>query len=680
MSNEIANEVRNPSIKPIILVDKNRPQFFNFDQGLVVTERMVEKILPVTLRLSEGKGVMTATTSEISASKLRVTVSKKINIGISERLMLDFTSLHSKLNKDYFLKVPYQVKFIEEYSNVNHLILALSNEADTNFVLWLKQWLKSNGQTNKYEENNDKLFNCMFSYYKRLYCVYLAYPIIFSDSEGIKQAFLSNEAVNGIDFSNGQRANARLSVNVFNEYISDQKLGTRIPLYVWFEHDEIQYMTGADAPKLSPKQIIAWLKTKEQWRVLLIRTRQVKIPEAAQIAAIQKYANEKILEDIEIFKESFSKLTAVTSVLDISNVFDNIDLDWQSLDTNFNKRVLQSRGVSYSMISFKMKRIEARFGYNTQVRLETENKEQDVVVDAVSVDISSLGLSIKIPYTDFPFSIKDQVLIDFVEWNEELSNTGTFFKKKQKLSPVEYVVKKVDHNDDFILLGLFRQKRDADPGINLFFKDKLAEIKRDTAGVRRNDLDLYNSFYAGVWLTNNIAGLPFFLGHDAEGIRIIQAIANTEDNLLLRKPFLANDDWSFLQQIATTLSVAMRDLVADKTKPLKLLSCGIYCYLEELNSDTVMSGWKTKTDIELTTPELKQQFIQEAISHPKHYFYHCSLVSVKGYKDDVLNSEVVEFMSKAPHRVKEMHSVCTSLLAIGELNEITRLVEFMYNK
>ncbi len=678
MTNEIVNEAGNQRIKPIILVDRKRPQFFNFDQGLVTTEKMVEKILPVSFRMENHNGLISATTSEISASKLRINVPKQLVISEGDQIRLDFSSMHSKLNKEYFLKIPYEVLQIDEFSHAKHLILALSNQANAEFVVWFKQWLKTLVTPNKYEENNDKIFNTIFSYYKRLYCIFLPYPIIFSDPEGIKHAFLSNEAVSCIDFSDGQRVNARLSVNAFNEYINDQKQGTRIPLYVWYENDEIKYLTSADLPKVSPKQIIAWLKTKEQWRVLLIRTRKVKVPDPSLFDAIQKYASQKLADIIDEYKTSFTNLTSVTNILDISNVFENIDFGWNLPELQFSKPLIHARGVSYSAISFKMKRVEPRFSYNTRVRLETEFKDGDIVVDAETIDISLLGLSLKLPYTDFPFTIKDQVLIEFVEWNQELGGGGKFFKKKQQLSAVEYTVKNVDHNGELIFLGLARNKRDAEPGINQFITDKLVEIKRETTGVRRNELELYNSFHASVWLTNNIAGLPFFLGHDAEGIRIIQAIGNTEENEALRKPFHEENDWSFLQQIATTLSVAMRDLVADKYRPLKLLSCGVYCYYEEFNSDRVISGWKTKTDLELTTPELKKEFIEEAMRHSKRFFYHCSLVSVKGYKDDILNAEVVEFMSKAAHRVREMHSLVNSLIAVGELNDVTRLIEFMY--
>ncbi|MCX7088880.1 MAG: PilZ domain-containing protein, partial [Methylococcales bacterium] len=542
-------------------------------------------------------------------------------------------------------------------------------------------WLKQIGRATKYEDNNDSLFNRLFYYYKRLYCVYLAYPIIFSDSDGIKHAFLSSDAINCIDFSNGQQTKARLSVNLFNDYISDQKLGSRLPLYVWYEDNAIHCLTNADVPKVSPKDIIAWLQTKQNWRVLLIRTRQIKVPESSQFDAIQKYANDKILDESIAFKIGFSKLTAVTSILDISSVFKNSDIDFSASKLHLvvpEKPANKNRKINYAMVEFKVKRNEARYAYATGIKLEIEQGIRHMGYSAQTVDISLSGLSIKLPYTEDTFGLNDQVRVDFTGWNDEVSKTNTFFAKKQKLNPIDYSIVKIDHNDPFSVLGLMRSKEIDSFNTIDFIKDKINNIKHEIAGVTRNEFDFYQSLYASVWLTNNISGLPFFLGSDADGVRIIQAIANTEENFKLRKPFLMDDNWSFLQQTASTFGLAMYELMADKSKPLKLLSCGVYCYLDEFNSDHSAGGWLTKTDFDFKTPTAKQQFIQEAIRHPKHFFYHCSLVSIKGYKDDILNNDVTEFISKAPHRVKEIHALCDALLAVGELNEITRLIEFMY--
>jgi hypothetical protein len=671
------NELVNQGIKPIITVDRKKPHFFDFDQSVAIVERPVEKQLPVRLRVLNSQATLTASTSALWSRALRVVLPKGTAMLVGDLVLLDFVSIYAQLNQDCFLAVPYEITAVEAFSHVTHLMLSLSAEANPYFAEWMQQWLKKVGTSSKYEDNNDILFNCLLAYYKRLYCAYLAYPIIFSDSDGIKQAFLSPEAINGIDFSNGQRVSARLSVNDFNDYISDQKLGTRIPLYVWYEDNKTHYLTSAEAPKISPKQIIAWLKTKPNWRVLLIRTRQIKVPECSQMEAIQKYAN-KVLDEAAEVKEMFAQLTAVTSILDISSLFNTIDFEPPSLDLQPAKPTKKSRRINYEAVSFRVRRVEARYPYVTNIRVELEQAVQQSAFNAQTIDISLWGLSINIPYIEDAFALNDQVRIDFNDWNGELAKSKSFFSKKQKLSPFVYSIVNIDHDDHFSTLGLLRHKSVDDAHTLTFLKEKITEIKHEIAGITRNDFDLYQSLYVSVWLTNNIAGLPFFLGFDADGVRIIQAIANTEENLKLRKPFLDGDDWSFLQQVAPVFGLALYELLNDPLRPLKLLSCGVYCYFEEFNSDTTAGGWKTKTDLEFKTPEAKQQFIQEAIAHPKHFFYHCSLVSIKGYKDDILNNEVTEFVSRAPHRVKEIHTLCNALLAVGELNEITRLIEFMY--
>ena len=108
MSVEIDNELGNQGIKPIIAVDKKRPQFFNFDASVAAPERPVEKVLPVRLRVAHHQESLVASTSAISLRTVRITLSKKAApVTIGDRLLVDFVSIHAKLNQDYFLEIPY---------------------------------------------------------------------------------------------------------------------------------------------------------------------------------------------------------------------------------------------------------------------------------------------------------------------------------------------------------------------------------------------------------------------------------------------------------------------------------------------------------------------------------------------------------------------------------------------
>ena len=92
----------------------------------------------------------------------------------------------------------------------------------------------------------------------------------------------------------------------------------------------------------------------------------------------------------------------------------------------------------------------------------------------------ALGLSVRFPLVDYPFSVRGAVMLEFEQWNEMIPTR--MFKKKEQT-------------------------------------DK---------GERCNVFGLYQSLVASLWINNNMTGLVFFLGRDTEGVRIIQAVSETQ--------------------------------------------------------------------------------------------------------------------------------------------------------
>lgn len=130
-----------------------------------------------------------------------------------------------------------------------------------------------------------------------------------------------------------------------------------------------------------------------------------------------------------------------------------------------------------------------------------------------------------------------------------------------------------------------------------------------------------------------------------------------------------------MQQLATPLGLEINKIIAEKQQYETQISIGIYCYYDDKSE---FPEWKTKTDLEFNSISDKAEFIKMAISYKKHFFYHCSLAPIATGKDDSLNGESSAFVSLAAHRLKEIHEICRSLIAVGELHDMTRLIEFMY--
>lgn len=263
--------------------------------------------------------------------------------------------------------------------------------------------------------------------------------------------------------------------------------------------------------------------------------------------------------------------------------------------------------------------------------------------------------------------------MEFTAWNASMPSS--FFKKKETLETVEYTITSLYKTQEIIFLGLERIKRDTDPKLNSFIRNKLAEIKQSQSGSIYNEFDLYQALFSSLWVNNNIAGLAFFLGKDNNGVRIIQAIVGTQENSKIRSPHQSTQDWTFLQQIALPLDIAINKLNPEKNNANHSLSLGVYCYFDDKGNSP---KWVTKTDLDFNTIEQKSSFIKVAVSYQKHFFYHCSLVAITPGKDDILKGESSSFVSLAAHRLKEIHNICRALIAIGELNDVTRLIEFMH--
>ena len=208
-------------------------------------------------------------------------------------------------------------------------------------------------------------------------------------------------------------------------------------------------------------------------------------------------------------------MTFSTNILDISCLFSNVYLPDCTESLSANRSVLDESNINYQTLSFKVKRVEPRFSCVTAVKLTTLGESDNITVKAESRDISLLGLSVRFPLVDYPFSVGGSVMLEFVQWNEMIPTR--MFKKKEQIDKVEYEILNVELRSGFLVLGLKRNKRDTDPKFNSLIREKINEIGQTDKGGRCNVFGLYQSLVASLWINNNMTGLVFFLGRDTEG-------------------------------------------------------------------------------------------------------------------------------------------------------------------
>lgn len=673
MTTQVAEKpVEKSGVQSSALVDKYHPQLYDFDQAVVYEEQPVQK--KITLELYDvQQQPISVETSLLHSATLRIVCSKHPLIVEKNTLWMDMQELHAKLKHAYLLKIPCVITQVEHFKHVTHAVLEFGADADAELMQWYSAWLEKLRQSNKSKEIEENAYNFIFQYYKRLYSTHLTYPVLFSANHKIKKAFCSKQSRDSYTFVDAENRPSLIPTNIIQPYIKQHAKNSRTPLYIWCEDDHVHYFTNAEQAQLSPKKIIAWLRNKPQWRVLLVRNRDTVSADALQLDEIKGYVTQETLNHSHGLEQIYHQVDTTTNIIDISCLFQQIRLPEYTQEIKANSAPLREINVSYQFPSFSLKRSEPRFAYITGVKLRREGKEGPIALATQTVDISFLGLNIEIPDEADCFKMADKVQVEFTQWNKDLS--GSMFKKKETLSAVKYEVINIDRSEDKIHLGVTRVKREAQAKFNKTIQEVIDELKNTgTEGVL-NNLDLYRSLLASLWINNNIAGLLFFLGRDQEGIRIIQAIANTRENLKIRIPYAEQNDWTFLQNIAASLGVAVNSISADKNNVYKQMNLGVYCYYD---AKAATPRWYSQTDLDFKTEDSKREFIRTAIAFPKHYFYHCSLIPVKSGKDDILNNDSSAFVSISPSRLKEIHEVCRSLIAVGELNDVTRLIEYLY--
>lgn len=663
--------IKKRSINTIILVDKHQPQIFKFDEPPIFGEQAIKRTLSAELIIDQNT-LLNIDTSLFYAKKIYIVAPRTDCLIKGQIVHLNLSDFYQELAQEYFLTIPCLLEKVEKHQHVVHAILTFTENTSSQFNHWYQQWFNKHQEKNQDNTIDENSFKFIYQYYKRLNAAHLTTPLLLSNSQQIIHAFTSNACNSDITFSTQQAEKIPLPLSLFQPHITHQEKTTRIPLYVWYENNKIHYFSNKDYPHVSSKQIISWLIKKPMWRVLLLHNHPITPPTKIQIAEIKQYVSEQAITDNTEFIQSFSEIKTMTEIINISGLFTHISLP------DYNEVLLEKEHPSnatnayYQSLSFQVKRAEYRFPYKTALEFSTINATKNITIKAESSDISFLGLSLTLPVAEYPIKAGDLISIDFTEWNA--NQPKSIFKKKEILKPTEYEITNIITQTEQITLGLKRIKRDTEPKINTYIRNVLQEIEHTHKGSIHNNYDLYQSLYASLWINNNITGLKFFLGRDKQGIRIIQAIASTQKNLKICTPYLENNDWSFLQQIALSLDIAINECNG-KNKIDKSLNIGLYSYYDELSSP---AQWHTKTDLDFKSTQSKAQFIQTAQTFKKHSFYHCSLVLITPGKDDILKGESSSFVSLAAHRLKEIHEICRALIAIGELNDVTRLISFMY--
>ena len=233
-----------------------------------------------------------------------------------------------------------------------------------------------------------------------------------------------------------------------------------------------------------------------------------------------------------------------------------------------------------------------------------------------------------------------------------------------------FVVRRMQYWEGTPSLCLERNVLACGEKLNKFFIQAIEENKDQLALDSRDRFVIQDSKILGSQLTHLMPNLPFYLGRDNDNKRIIQAIANTQANQAIHDMSL----WQTIGELASNMAEWVRVTLDDFTP---ITDFGIYCYQDKNQQ------WLLQTERDFVSKEQKPVFINPTLLADKYRFFHCDLTAIKNTsieQEPNLEQQLSHLRRHSPHQIRRIREVLQSLFAVGDLTDITPIIEAVYIK
>lgn len=635
------------------------------DQTIVRKESRVIMTLSVKLKVSDL--TFQASTLDVSINAIKLAVKRLFCIDTDDKVVVDFEDLYAEYKEPYLLGVPYTVLQVTHNDSTTHLILKRHAECNELFVDWMEEWLQRIDNSRSKINLDDRLFIYTQERYKRLFCRNLSYPVFWYRNQSVKFMHSSARAVSVWNFHTHENRSKGNPVSEFAGYLARQKKSILMLVYLWNDGKNTYTFCNADCPNTSLKSIVSWLKARPEWRIVLLASKKIRSLVNAQAEELLLLGRDLDAAYGEKLLRHVATLDTLGFAVDVSSIFNNLPL---GSDTNFAAPKLEpvpkQANADFGLFDFVVKRCEDRYKINTAVEIELESGDK---IETESVDVSSQGLQVRIPL-NCKLKVDQRIAVTYTLWNRLL--------RRVSLEMLPYRVARIVHRNKYMVLGLGLIKNQIDRAVAQFFSETIEQNAAESELCDKDRTDCFSAAVFSSLLANNILSLPFFLGRDKDGKRIVQAVLSNKSNrgiFSLFKDSLKSYDWSVLQQLAPRLSAALSALPTDEESNGRILRCGIYSY--QVLADSTYQ-WVTQTDLDMKTETQKSAFIKQAMQSQKYCFFHCAITPLKSNEETHTASELQHFSSKFPHKIKAIRKKFNGLLAIGELTDVTRIFEMLY--
>ena len=627
----------------ILSRSRSEVQLIPFSGQLQRKESRIIFATPVVLHVDDV--LYHGATMDITSSAISIALKRVSTLEKGDSVLVNFSELCEYSKLQLLTNIPYSVLSIEHDNLRTRLVLMRNRKDDNEVTQQLDLWCQQH-HSPEYLDLDNELFNLACNYYQHLYCTTLTSPQFWlnpKDSQDLIKAFQLVPTSESTLEPLRKEGNIDLSLLPFNEIITEQ-----CDLLLQVSSQEVHIARRDDSSQIA--SLLDNHLNQESSYIFLLRTQKTDINvldfthEIALIAEdTLEYANnlEKRLNDIGLIM-SVTNISSCCTMLDQSSAESVIATasSWQG------------KSITPSNFKHTINRENPRYLIHTSIQMLANGTK----FKATTVDVSTSGLALNLP-GNIALTLGSRVYIDFIRWQQQTSSV--------KLAKLTYLVRSCRFWNGETHIGLERDKVTATSEVNQFF---ISTIKRSKERLVKDKQDIITSQESEVFgslLGQYLATIPFYLGMDDDNKRIIQAVVSTHNTY---KKTL----WLAFQNLVTLMSELLKSLPDNTTDSIHF---GIYCYHD--NS----GNWQIESDQNFISTSDKSLFINRALAHKEHVFFHCRLCPIKftWFEQEIeLTRQLLELRNHSPHKVKQIKSIMLSFFAVGELTDITDIISANY--
>lgn len=650
--------------KDILHQDHVQPQHIPFDQILQRKERRIVYASPIEITIADV--LYHGSTIDISSSAIKITLRRAHSIEQGDYVSVTFSELNDlKASNQASItnllsQISYKVIQIEHDEKYTYAILVRNRDDNSIVTNWFDDWAQQHDNA-VHIDLNDSIFNLASLYYLRLFSRSLNIPLLWlshvNDPEPIKAFHLMLGEDKLLKCLNNTHKTDLSLLPIKQVMLSSEDY-----LVVIFKVNNT--LKSIAVPRSNPTLIakaLNWHRQQQQSHVLLLQPAKQQFDPAIfddELAFISKLDPNYS----KVLSSRLSSITKTVSIIELSNV---------CLNTNspatFNENELRQFNIINSVqdplpnaTSFKhyIHRTRQRFFVNTPVIAHLGEQ----IYNVHTIDFSRDGLSLKIP-NDINIPQDARIIIDFTRWQNQTN--------KHDLFGISFLVKnKIVLAEGHTRLGLQRLSHLSPVSINQFF-ESVIERNKDKLVINNRDLiaGKETSIYRQL-LPATISSIPLYFGIDSNQKRILQAIATTQFNHADQNESL----WWALAKMVVPLSEIIKNQSSGDNSSV---SFGLYCYQNKAQDN----DWVITTDFDFSYSAGKDLFISRALANEHYLFFQCSLMPIPFNAlddEDDLKIQLRSLRNQIPHKAKQIRDVLYGLFGIGNLVDVTDIIEAAY--